>query len=63
MSKQTTSPPKPKVAWGWYNFGVLLGVEHKRSVAICEIERHTGSPWSECRRYMQVYKVRVEVLK
>jgi hypothetical protein len=54
--------PNDTVAWGWYNFGILLGVEYRRKAAIAAVENHTGAPWKEAKKYMQVMKVVVSAL-
>ena len=57
------SNPKPEIAWGWYNFNRLMGVEHRRKDAIATAEHQVGEPWRKAKKYMQVRKVTVEVLE
>ena len=54
--------PKNTTAWGWYNFGILLGVEYRRKVAVAAAENHTGEPWEKAKKYIQVRKVVVSVV-
>jgi hypothetical protein len=49
--------PKLQKAWGWYNMGMLLGVEPLRCGAIAAVENHTGEPWETAKKYMEVHKV------
>ena len=53
--------PKPQLGWGWYNCGILLGVECTRRAAIQAIETRTGDPWSKAKKYMEVHKVLIEL--
>lgn len=55
--------PKATIAWGWYNYGTLIGVEGRRRDAIAAIESHVGAPWKTAREYMQVRKVKVTPLE
>jgi len=57
------SNPKPEIAWGWYNYNILIGVSHRRKDAIAAVEAHVGEPWRKAKKYMQVRKVTVEVLE
>lgn len=52
--------PKSQLAWGWYNFGRLMGIERTRKAAVKAVETNCMAPWSEARHYMEVHKVRVE---
>lgn len=58
MSKNNRTP-RIDTAWGIYNMGRFIGVEHTRRDAVAEVERITGQPWKDCRKYMEVHKVRV----
>ena len=58
MSKNNRTP-RIDTAWGIYNMGRFIGVEHTRRDAVAEVERITGQPWKDCRKYMEVRKVRV----
>ena len=49
--------PKPQTMWGFYNFGILHGVEYTRRGAIKAVEAHVMRPWSQAKAYMQVRKV------
>lgn len=51
--------PKDADAWGWYNFGILIGTERTRSDAIKAVERHTGHTWKKAKEYMQIHKVKI----
>lgn len=61
-SKVEMERPNIQEAWGWYNYGMLIGVGYRRKDAIAAIENHTGKPWSEAKQYMQVRKVYVQVI-
>lgn len=52
--------PRDQIAWGWYNFGNLVGVERRRKTAIAAVENHVGKPWKIAKNYMQVRKVIVK---
>jgi hypothetical protein len=51
--------PRPDTAWGIYNLGRLMDIAHRRKDAIAKCEWMVGKPWKECRKYMEVHKVRV----
>ena len=55
--------PKSQIAWGWYNYGLLIGVAHSRRSAVAAVEEHTMQQWKEARKYMEVHKVRVETYR
>ena len=55
--------PKPQIAWGWYNFGILIGIENRRKGAIAAVENHTGEPWHKASKYMEVHKVMVTYIE
>jgi len=63
MKKNRREYPDIQQGWGWYNFGLLLGVEPRRRDAIAAIENHTGEPWNKAKKYMEVHKVVVEHTK
>lgn len=51
--------PSAQIAWGYYNMGLLLGVERTRKGAIAEVEHCTMEKWRYVRDYMEVHKVLV----
>jgi len=55
--------PSPQKVWGWYNTGILVGVEYLRRDAIKAAEKWTGKPWSEAKKNMEVHKVYVSQAK
>lgn len=48
-----------EIQWALCNFGILRSTHRLRREAIRAAEKQTGKPWKECRKYMQVFKVRV----
>jgi len=55
--------PTAQPCWGWYNGGILRGVEYSRRDAIKAVEDFTGKPWSKAKEYMEVHKVVVQALQ
>lgn len=45
--------------WAWSNCGRVMGVAFTRREAIREVEGHTGRPWKEARKYMEVWRANV----
>jgi hypothetical protein len=41
------------------NMGIPWSIHRLKKQAIAEAERNTGKPWSECRKYLEVRKVKL----
>lgn len=49
----------PQRAWALSNFGMLRGVFRTRKEAIDYCEHNVAAPWSNAKRYMEVWKCTV----
>jgi hypothetical protein len=45
--------------WLLSNWGNPFSMHNTRRLAIAAAEEHTGKPWAECRKYMEVRKATV----
>ena len=63
MTVDRRKEPKEQLAWGYYNFGCLIGIARTRRSAIGMACEHTGKAWDVTRTYMEVHKVAVKALK
>lgn len=63
-SKKKVAQPKvkPYTAWLASNFGIPVSVERTRRGAIEYAQNITGEPWSRCKKYFAVCKVKVTPL-
>ena len=51
--------PRPQVAYGIYNYGILVGLATTRRAAVSEVEERTGDDWKHAKRYMEIHRVLV----
>ena len=63
MTPDMRKNPRKQTGYGWYNYGLLNGIERTRRAAVCEVERHVGAPWAKAKRYMEIHKVEVRKVK
>lgn len=55
--------PAPQKAWGWYNFGLLVGIAHTKRLAVAAAEDCFGEPWAVLKSSIEIHRVIVTKVK
>ena len=55
--KDIRESPSDQKAYGYYNFGRLIGVEYLKRGAKRAAEEWTGKPWDEIKDFVEIHKI------
>lgn len=60
IRKDIRKNPADQTAFGYYNYGRLIGIEYLRRSAKLAAEKWTGKPWAEINDHIELHKVVVK---
>ena len=55
--KDIREHPSDQTAWGYYNLGLLIGIEYLKRDARKAAEEWTGKPWKEIEDHVELHRV------